>query len=104
MDPLAGTATAAFAVFGGSEALARAVPLRGAAFGDYIKRRAVRFLGRMGFVLVAIVLVTGLFHAPAAAATAGALAGWLAAAAREAYAEHRAFRCAGADRTARSMP
>ncbi|MCU0222818.1 MAG: hypothetical protein MUF27_01835 [Acidobacteria bacterium] len=65
-------------------ALARAVPLRGRdAAGLYLKRKAVRTAGRLVIVVAVVAAGAGGAGGDPVAVTAGALAGWLAAALAE---------------------
>jgi hypothetical protein len=62
-------------------ALARAVPLRGRDdAGLYLKRKAVRTAGRLAIVVAVVAAGAGGAGSEPAAVTAGAVAGWLAAA------------------------
>lgn len=62
-------------------ALARAVPLRGRdAVGLYLKRKAVRTVGRLVVVVAVVAAGAGWAGGDPVAVTAGAVAGWFAAA------------------------
>ena len=75
----------------GGEAAAAAIPLRGADFGVYLKRRTFRLLWRLA-ALVAVVGVGLALRRGPGAIVGGAAVGWLLAAGREALAERRATR------------